>query len=42
VTASTPSGPPEMIPVLVTVIAPPSLRIGPATGPEMIRFFPPN
>ena len=36
VTASTPSGPPEMISVFVTVIAPPLLTTGPTRGPEMI------
>jgi hypothetical protein len=42
VKASTPSGPPEMTPVPVTVMAPPLLLIGPVTGPVMIWFFPPN
>jgi hypothetical protein len=31
-----------MLPVRVIVMAPPSLRIGPTTGPEMIWFIPPN
>jgi hypothetical protein len=35
-TASTPSGPPEISPLLVTVMAPPLLTTGPATGPEMV------
>ena len=30
------------VPVLVTVIAPPLLLNGPATGPEMIWFIPPD
>jgi hypothetical protein len=42
--ASTPSSPgaPEMLPVPVTLIAPPLLKIGPTTGPEMTWFVPLN
>ena len=39
-TASTPSGPPEMLPVLVTVILPPVLRIGPGVGKTIVWFSP--
>jgi hypothetical protein len=35
--ANTPSAPPPMLPLPVTVMAPPLLRIGPVTGPEMVR-----
>ena len=34
--ASTPSGPPEISPLPVTVIAPPLLTTGPDTGPEIV------
>ena len=36
VRASTPSGPPEISPAPVTLIAPPLLTTGPVTGPEIV------